>query len=185
VSNIFEDVLVRFCAPVLLGKKPAALFPKPVFWEKEFFDKGMPPDIESLTLSRAGRNTLIFVYSPDLLAATLGNPEVRLDLGKLDYPEAGGVEDCLRCLRRRFLTNPEFPHEIGFFLGYPPPDVRGFIRHRGAHCKHCGLWKVYSDVEKACALFREYEWCKQQLLEYIRKGGVLSAGSLSAIPSGA
>jgi hypothetical protein len=176
---MFEDVLVRFCAPVLLNKKPAALFPKPLWWGNECFDTGTIPNIEFRKLSRVRKNTLIFVYRPRLLAGVLRNPEVCGALEKLDYPAAGSVEDYLRHLARRFLGNREFPHEIGFFLGYPPDDVLGFMLHRGAHCKLCGLWKVYSDVERAGALFREYERCKEQLLEYIQNGG-----GLSAIPAG-
>ncbi|MDR1288599.1 MAG: DUF3793 family protein [Treponema sp.] len=158
---------MRFCAPVLLGKKPAALFPKKNWWEEGFFRGG-----EFLTLSRAG-STLILVYRSSLLSAALGNRDIRGILEKLDYPAAGGVDDYLRHLSRRFLTNQEFPHEVGFFLGYPPEDVMGFIRHRGAGSKLCGMWKVYGDVDRASVLFREYRRCKEQLLEYFQNGGVL------------
>ncbi|MDR1419084.1 MAG: DUF3793 family protein [Treponema sp.] len=172
---MFEDGLVRFCAPVLLGKKPAALFPKKNWWEEGFFCGGNPY-MEFLTLSRAG-GALILAYRPDLLAATLENHDVRGVLEKLDYPPAGGVEEYLRHLSWRFLASEEFPHEVGFFLGYPPEDVLGFIHHRGAHSKFCGMWKVYGDVAKADALFREYGRCKQRLLEYFQNGGVLQGSA--------
>jgi hypothetical protein len=179
LNKAFEDALVRFCAPVLLGKKPAALFPKPGRWEADFFHSEIIP-LKFLTLPRPGQNPLIFVYRTDLLKDTLKNPEAGRALENLGYPVYGdrrsvfaadSVEGCLRHLTERFISNWEFPHEVGFFLGYPPPDVLGFMRHRGEHCKLCGYWKVYSDVEKASALFREYESCKQRLLEYIEKGG--------------
>ena len=182
-----EETLARQCAPVLLGKKPAALFPKPSLWETDFFDRAGMPHIQCMPLSMAGKNNLVFVYQHKLLDSALKNPEVRGALANLGYPAgnpdashpgglippAGSVTDYLRHLSLRFLTGEEFPHEVGFFLGYPPADVLGFIRHKGACCKLCGLWKVYSDVEKARALFREYDHCTQQLLEYIRKGGGL------------
>jgi hypothetical protein len=72
----------------------------------------------------------------------------------------------------------EFPHEIGFFLGYPPPDVLGFIHHRGARCKLCGPWKVYGDVERAAALFEEYAGCRRRLLEHLQGGGSVFDGEL-------
>jgi hypothetical protein len=90
----------------------------------------------------------------------------------------------LRYLAKRFRESEEFPHEIGFFLGYPPEDVLGFIRHRGARCKLCGTWKVYSDVEKARLLFGEYARCRQRLLEYIRGGGTIFDENLPAILAG-
>jgi hypothetical protein len=168
LNTIFKDALLRFCAPVVLGKKPAALFPKPPCWEKEFSGTGITSGIQCLTLSRAGKNTLLLVYRSNLLAAILGDPAIHGPLKKLEYP--AGLEDQLRHLSRRFLTNQEFPHEIGFFLGYPPSDVTGFITHRGTRCKLCGPWKVYGDVEKASATFQEYERCKQQLAGYIQNG---------------
>ncbi|MDR0601741.1 MAG: DUF3793 family protein [Treponema sp.] len=171
MHTAFEDGLVRFCAPVLLHKKPAALFPKEAWWEERYF-RGGNPHVEFLNLSRAGGNILILVYRPDLLALALDNREVRRTLEKLNYPAAGSVEDCLGHLSRRFLSGGEFPHEVGFFLGYPPEDVLGFIRNRGSGCKRCGMWKVYGDVERADALFREYKRCKELLLDYFKGGGV-------------
>jgi hypothetical protein len=171
VNKRFEETLARQCAPVLLGKKSAALFPKPPWWETDLPDTAVLPHIQFMPLSVAGKNNLVFVYRQNLLDSILKNPEVCAALANLDYPEAGSVADYLRRLSLRFLTAREFPHEVGFFLGYPPADVLGFIRHKGACCKLCGVWKVYSDVEKARALFREYDRCKQQMLEYIQKGG--------------
>jgi hypothetical protein len=171
----FEEILARQCAPVLLGKKPAALFPEPSWWETDFFDAAVLPHIQCMPLSMTGKNNLVFVYRSELLESVLNKGEVRGALANLDYPAAGSVTDYLRYLSLRFLMSQEFPHEVGFFLGYPPADVLGFIRHKGTCCKLCGLWKVYSDVEKARALFKEYERCKQLLLEYIQKGGGLSA----------
>jgi hypothetical protein len=97
---------------------------------------------------------------------------------------SAGLEAQLCYLAGRFRESEEFPHEIGFFLGYPPEDVLGFIRHRGAHCKLCGMWKVYSDVEKARFLFSEYARCRQRLLEYIREGGTIFDKNLPAILAG-
>jgi hypothetical protein len=174
VNTVFEDVLVRFCAPVLLGKKPAALFPKPPCWDDEFFLTGSMRDIRFMPLSRAGKNALILVYRPGLLAAIPGDPAIRGYLEILGYPAAGGIEAHLRHLSRRFLRSQEFPHEVGFFLGYPPSDVMGFIDNRGTRYKLCGPWKVYSDVERAFALFEEYERCRQQLAQHIQMGRSLS-----------
>jgi hypothetical protein len=68
----------------------------------------------------------------------------------------------------RFRESGPFPHEVGFFLGYPPEDVIGFMENNGKGCKLCGTWKVYGDVEKARACFREYSLCRKRLVEHMR-----------------
>jgi hypothetical protein len=181
LRQIYETTLATHCAPVLLEKKPAALFAKPVWWDET--RKGVPEidDIKFLTLSRLGRNLLIFVYRHRLLAGSLGCGNVRAALGGLGYPAPDDIEGCLSFLGGRFLRHTDFPHEVGFFLGYPFEDVMGFIADRGAHCKACGMWKVYSDVERARELFDEYEKCKLTLLDHIRKGGTILGGGLALI----
>ena len=53
----------------------------------------------------------------------------------------------------------EFPHEIGLFLGYPPEDVKGFMRDPLHGYKYIGCWKVYGDVERARKMFDRYTRC--------------------------
>jgi hypothetical protein len=181
MDKALETLLARYCAPVLLGKKPAALFASPPWWEEKLRAPGVRRDLRFLRLSRPGKNALVFAYKPELLAGALADPLARKVLADRGYPAAADTEANLAGLARRFRESREFPHEIGIFLGYPPPDVLGFIRHRGAHCKLCGVWKVYSDVERAAALFEEYARCKQRLLEYLQTGGGISDENLPAI----
>lgn len=166
----FETLLARSAAPVLLGKKPAALFAGPL---PRCTGTAVPGGIRFLSLTRPGHNPLIFVFRPSLLERTLEAPQARRSLEEFGYPVSEGLQALLRCLGRRFQESREFPHEIGFFLGYPPHDVLGFIYYRGAGCKLCGPWKVYDDVERAAALFGEYAWCRQRLLEHLQGGGTI------------
>ena len=75
-------------------------------------------------------------------------PQVQEVLLELGYP-AGNPDACAAHLARVFRQAETFPHEIGFFLAYPPDDVIGFIRHQGRDYKAMGLWKVYGDCEQA------------------------------------
>jgi hypothetical protein len=181
MDKALETLLARYCAPVLLGKKPAALFARPPWWDEEPQAPGIRRDLRFLCLSRPGKNALVFAFKPELLARALANPLARKVLADRGYPAAADPEACLAGLARRFRESREFPHEVGLFLGYPPPDVLGFIRHRGGRCKLCGVWKVYSDVERAAALFEEYARCKQRLLEYLQTGGTIFDENLPAI----
>ncbi|MDU1833183.1 MAG: DUF3793 family protein, partial [Finegoldia magna] len=74
------------------------------------------------------------------------------------YP-ADNFNSSINFLKKRLLEN-EFPHEIGFFLGYPYEDVLGFINYNGKNECISGKWKVYSDVEKAKDIFKKYDYAK-------------------------
>jgi len=76
-------------------------------------------------------------------------------------------------LASRLCASNSFPHEIGLFLGYPPEDVDGFVKHKGLHCKHCGCWKVYGNVGRAKALFGQYAICRKACLGCMNQGMTL------------
>jgi hypothetical protein len=173
--SLLDMTLARHCAPVLLGKKPAALFPKPAWWDELLPEKVTMGKLRFLTLRR-NKTDLVFVYCPQLLSRTLESEKACKTLDALGYPvEAADPEEraarCLAFLERRFWESEDFPHEVGFFLGYPPDDVVGFMRYRGSRCKLCGMWKVYSDVPRAVALFAEYAKCRERLVRHVLNGG--------------
>ncbi len=64
----------------------------------------------------------------------------------------------------------EFPHEIGYFLGYPPEDVHEFIVQQGQNYKALGAWKVYGDVEKALDTFERYRRCTESFITIYQQG---------------
>ena len=67
----------------------------------------------------------------------------------------------------------EFPHEIGYFLGYPYEDVHQFIVQRGENYKVFGAWKVYTNVEQALTTFDSYRACTQCLTYIYQQGCTL------------
>ena len=183
-----DMTLARHCAPVLMGKKPAALFPRPSCWDQALKEGLAPGNMRFLLLSRGDKNVLVFAYRPRLLAQTLNMPEARETLNGLGYSlgtvTADGVAPCLMVLRRRFRESADFPHEVGFFLGYPPADVLGFMRYRGCRCKLCGMWQVYGDTARAAALFAEYARCREVLLKHVQNGGAIVRDYSSAALAG-
>ena len=68
---------------------------------------------------------------------------------------------CVLRLIQRLKSEPEFPHEIGLFLSYPPEDVLGFIRNKARKYKCVGYWKVYGDASAAQSIFETYERCSK------------------------
>jgi hypothetical protein len=184
-----DMTLARHCAPVLMGKKPAALFPRPSCWDEALTERPVAGNARFLLFERRDKNALVFAYSPRLLAAVLNAPLVRRTLTALGYPleaepaaltAAESVAPSLAFLGRRFWENVGFPHEVGFFLGYPPADVLGFMRHRGSRCKLRGMWQVYGDAARAAVLFAEYARCRDLLVKHVQNGGTILRGRSSA-----
>lgn len=102
---------------------------------------------------------MIYVFRKRGLEEDLNDEQANCYLKKLGY-NTDSTEEVLNFLKKRICTQDDFPHEIGFFLGYPPEDVVGFIENNGKNFKFCGCWKVYSDVNEAEKRFHMYRKCK-------------------------
>ncbi|MCC8128498.1 MAG: DUF3793 family protein [Clostridiales bacterium] len=172
-----EHLLAEHCAPTLAGVKAASLAGCPVQRRRETartveaYDRVLGERGIRLRLIPTSRACdLLLVYRPGLLERTLSRPEAQALLSRRDYPVDSGVDGQLDCLCRRLAEQREFPHEVGLFLGYPPEDVVGFVEHRGSGCKRQGLWKVYSDVERAERLFTLYDRCRRAVRGQVAQG---------------
>ena len=175
-----ERTLAYHCAPALAGLKAANLiglsrgeYPGLDGALEDYRRAFGPKGVRFRVLCQTGERVLVLVYRPDLLARALGQPLARQLLARAGYP-AGSVEELLAVLGGRLAAGQgSFPHEIGLFLDYPPEDVEAFARWGGKGCKLCGHWKVYSDVERARALFRRYDRCREHLCARLAMGMTL------------
>ena len=172
----FEQTLAFHCAPAMAGIKPADL----ISWS------GTPQETQRLLtsfsngLSKAGicfrllcccrSRCLILVYRGEHLRRQLEREEVRTLLRRDGYPVEQGMEAMLDYLGEQIVHSKDFPHEIGLFLGYPIEDVEGFRRNGGQGYKCCGLWKVYSDVDRAQKCFHQYSCCRRALCRRVQSG---------------
>lgn len=171
-----EELVVRYCAPTLAGLKTGSLFSCPYASLEE-----LKEDIREMNRRLGGRGlrvlplqyregrALIYVYRPQKLDADLEVLDAAAILAGMDYP-VGSSDRCVVKLARKLREEPEFPHEIGLFLGYPPEDVQGFILHHAEDCKCVGCWKVYGDEEKARELFRRYRKCTSVYCSCLERG---------------
>jgi hypothetical protein len=169
-----ERMTARHCAATLLGEKTGSMFL--VRWERYPRLRGAIGALKR-TLSRRGVvlrvlgtpcGALVYAYRPDQLERDLGEAQAREILERIGYGA-----DVLSGLQNRLLASPQFPHEIGLFLGYPARDVAGFIEHGGANCLASGLWKVYHDVERAECLFCAYRQCRERMKTLLDSGMTL------------
>lgn len=170
-----EKILAFHAAATLMGLKCGSL---PTLSPQEydidelsqlFADGYFGERISARFVSRCSHRTMIYVYDRRLLDKTLSDSSVRELLAEYGYDVSWDSEQCLDRLCER-LTQSDFPHEIGIFLGYPPEDVKGFIANCGQRCKLCGMWKVYGDVERAKAMFECYKQCRLHLCRELENG---------------
>jgi hypothetical protein len=100
------------------------------------------------------------IFDKRLLEQTIHNETVLAFLAARGYPSGASIFAVLDYLQKQFSCET-FPHEVGFFLGYPAEDVLGFMKHKGENYKLCGYWKVYGNVKKAKEYFRRYDFCRE------------------------
>lgn len=172
------DILAQHCGAVLLCQKPAALFSLP---DEDALLGAIATVVEEhrlrlLVMRQKGRprRVLLFVYHAGLLEEALAHPVAHRALARLGYPVDSGLPALLAHMQGRLLQGAQFPHEIGFFLGYPPADVVGFMHHGGRGCKHSCMWKVYSDVGRAKRLCDHYRQCSALCRQQFLEGGALA-----------
>ena len=178
ISRTFEAVLVRQCAPTLAGMKPGSIFcfnhsplevsrQKVYQWNKQLAPFGLTVQI---LLERPGSSSVIvFVYRHDCLEQMLSDDAYQSFLAQAGY-ERTNLDDLLEQLAQRLRTQPEFPHEIGVFLGYPLRDVIGFIENHGRNFTCCGFWKSYGDPAEMQVCFACYRRCIQTYVAMFEQG---------------
>ena len=171
-----EELVIRLCAPTLVGIKTGSLFSAEYASEETLQEELrtlnrilIPKGLVTLALRFGKRRALIYLYRPERLRRDLSDKDARALLEEQGY---GGLraDACLGRLMEKLRMNEEFPHEIGLFLSYPPKDVRGFIEHQAEGSKAVGCWKVYGDLEKAEKKFRQYKHCTEVYCRLWRRG---------------
>ena len=94
------------------------------------------------------------------------------------YPDGAG-RDAVRLIKsldldRLFdllMTEDDvFPHEVGLFLGYPPGDVRSFMKDTRHGVKCTGCWKAYGNEEEARKTFAKFRKCTDVYRRELSRG---------------
>lgn len=106
-----------------------------------------------------------------MLEKALSSRDVEERLAALGYP-LGDLEAMLDHLGSR-LVQDDFPHEIGFFLGYPKDDVIAFLERGGRGYLYSGMWKMYHRVEEGKATCEKYRRCTLSFLKALESGARL------------
>lgn len=138
---------------------------------------------------------LIYAYRPLELMNYLLDPQAAHPLSRLGY-DLDDLDACIATLAARVAAASKnaaecacatpcqlaadkpcdkgcicgFPHEMGYFLGYPYADVHEFIRQHGENYAALGPWKVYTDVPAALRTFERYRRCTDYFTHVYRRG---------------
>lgn len=177
-----EQSLIEQSAPTLAGLKTASLFTAEFTDRRELHEalcslnqRLSTKGVRVIPVRYYEKRVLLYVYRPRLLAQDLGNKDAMEILESLGYP-CSCVDRSVVKLVNRLAEQEEFPHEIGFFLGYPPEDVMGFMQDCKNGCRSCiytGDWKVYKDADAAINRFNMFRKCRRVYKERAREGYTL------------
>lgn len=173
----FEQIFVKCASPALCGIKSASLFSMNLdiygngsekleelmsyFSEKEIF---------IFPIQKKDNRMLFFVYNRKLLKGRCSSKKALEYLKEKNYPINSGFDSILLELLSRLMTNKTFPHEVGFFLGYPLEDVIQFEVQHGNGFKFCGDWKVYGNLKDALVQMNEYKNCRNYCSNQLEMG---------------
>lgn len=144
-------------APLITGAKPMTLLRlSRENGMKEYFETHGERLLETLGLSaklfRAdARGNVYLFYDEKNLARTLEDEKSRCILTECGYTGFSVEDHICRLIAR---SGDSISHESGIFFGIPAEDVRGFCQHK--KCLLRGYFSVYSDVERAEKIFRQY-----------------------------
>ena len=178
ISRTFEAVLIRQCAPTLAGIKPGSIFcfkhsspevsrRKACQWNEQLSPFGL--SVRILLERPDSSSAIVYVYRPSHLKRILSSHAYQRFLSEAGYGDAD-LDSLLAQLACRLRTQPEFPHEIGVFLGYPLRDVIGFIENHGRNFTCCGFWKSYGDPVEIQSCFDCYRRCVQTYVAMFEQG---------------
>jgi hypothetical protein len=166
-------------AEVIAGAKPANLINildrelacgrnMSKIWEKHKASILEQGNVLGLELKQKNDRKLALIYNPTALEKVLKRRPVKKALGQLGY-DYENVEEALGHLQKR-MQGADFPHEIGFFLGYPIKDVYGFMGLCKLPVAGNGPWKMYGKLESSLTVLNEHIAAREVVINNLCTG---------------
>ncbi|MBR1628626.1 MAG: DUF3793 family protein [Lachnospiraceae bacterium] len=177
---MLKDLMVEHGAPTLAGIKTGNIFS--IQTKKNEIASEIrklngiltKKGLRLIPIKRSSDKTMMYLYRPDRLERDLSSPEAEEILEEKGYP-CGNMNCCIVELVRHLMMDEEFPHEIGLFLGYPPSDVKGFMKSSCEGVKCVGCWKAYGNENEAKSTFEKYDTCRSIYRKEANKGRPLES----------
>lgn len=180
---MLREALIEHCAPTLAGLKTGSIFTVKNRESDDSEDKLRDEmcrlnmvfnkrGLRIVPIRKTESHTLIYLYRPDMLRSDLNAPEAMDILEECGY-DCENSDFCLVQLVKHLAGDENFPHEIGLFLGYPPYDVKCFMRDTRKGVKCVGCWKVYSNRKRAVETFEKFRKCTEIYHRALKNGKTL------------
>ena len=186
-QQMSNDYLIMNCSPTLAGLKTGNMFNVKGLAcanakdELRKLNKVLTArGLRAVPLRYGNNSTLIYIYRPDYLQRDLSSPEAASILREKGYVH-GTVEKYIAQLACRICSDGTFPHEVGLFLGYPPSDVKGFMKDPKGGKPCVGYWRVYENLEEAKKTFAKFRKCTEMYIKQLEKGRPLETLIVSGV----
>ncbi len=195
VSGVDLELALQ-CAPLIAGLKVSNLLNISIKELRRLDELLKESSISWFVLYEDGYKANVLLYNSELLNDYLSRQEVSGEFFKMGYEEFfiniynDKTGRCSVFFRRSMLKEllkkfsekyavymkmkDNFPHELGFLLGYPVEDIKGFINHKGEKYQYVGYWKVYKDYEQKMKIFESFENAKESLINLLYHGVSMS-----------
>lgn len=167
--------LLLECSEVLAGIKPANLVSlvnrsrscgRNLYhlWQEHHDElSSQLADISFKVLQTRDRALLLFCYNPLQLERHLAHRGIRVMLAKSGYDISQDSSALLAELCDRIEKSGAFPHEIGFFIGYPTKDVAAFMGMVNLPFACQGPWKIYGEPKQSLCLANSFRRSRQDM----------------------
>jgi hypothetical protein len=197
MKTFATNLLAYYCMPTLLKLKPSNIVNvrKQSVKAKEILIQRIESEISPFhsknnILYEDEETLILFIYNSKQLYEILNSNENKRYLYSFGYrfnerlenitqnKEEKIIEATIVRLKQRYQEyrskKIEFPHEIGIILGYPLPDVEGFVQNKGKNYLLCGYWKVYHNADHAKKTFEKYYRMRNKAMKVLEEGRNLS-----------
>ena len=175
MSRKLARILAIHSAPAICGIKASNLINcsdneiESIIEEIEELNKIHNPKVYFKILKVFKDRFLLLVYKRDILEKYIFDENNKNFLISLGYRDSDNLDDYLETLIIRLNTNPDFPHEVGIFLGYDLNDIIEFL-NGNKNPIMTGYWKVYSNKLEKEKVFNKYTRCKNCVCKLVDKG---------------
>ncbi len=152
---------------VYTGVKPSAI----INLSEEALDRCilLREHLSFVVLGKRGARYSLFLYHPVRLSEILAKKCVRNHLRKLGYGETFCLQADLSTLFSRLRHGGTFPHEIGFFLGYPLKDVLAFMGLVDLPFSKAMGWRMYGETDTSEALYHQVKRAKAEIIHFVKQ----------------
>ncbi|SCH89733.1 DUF3793 family protein [Romboutsia sp. Marseille-P6047] len=183
LNSPYIKKILEILGPVILGSKPAEILnisgemnlKKNKLNEIEsFFDKCSKINYKIINTYDGGIRVLFI--NKKSMSRVFTNKKCINFLKFLGYPSDYDMETYINVLINK-LHSPNFPNEIGIFLGYPLKDVLGFMGYGKNELYTTRVWKIYGDPSIS------YEVCNSFLKDRAIMKEMINNNSISELRS--